>query len=176
MPKRTPTRYLPQLPEQQSWIRRQARRGLGPRVRSVMDSQDLSQEAQLAILKEADRCEFSDERSFRAWIRTVMRNIAAKAGRRPIPCVGEGEGMSRFPGSGSTPSMGLRREEARSRWRQLTLGLPKRDQKVVTLRLVEGLSFKDVGMRLGMEEGHARVTFNRSLQKLKAQTSPHVHG
>ena len=72
--------------------------------------------------------------------------------------------------------MGLRREEARSRWRQLTLGLPKRDQKVVTLRLVEGLSFNDVGMRLGMEEGHARVTFNRSLQKLKAQTSPHVHG
>ena len=149
---------------------------LGPRVRSVMDSQDLAQEVQLTALKGAERREFADERSFRAWIGVVMRNIAAKAGRRKGLLGGERESLSRIPGTGSTPSMGMRREDDRSRWRQLATGLSKRDQKVVTLRLVEGLSFNDVGMRLGMEEGHARVTFNRSLQKLKAQTSPHVHG
>ena len=148
---------------------------LGPRVRSVMDSQDLAQEVQLTALKGAERREFADERSFRAWIGVVMRNIAAKAGRRKGLLGGERESLSQMPGTGSTPSMGMRREDDRSRWRQLATGLSKRDQKVVTLRLVEGLSFQDVGMRLGMEEGHARVTFNRSLQKLKAQTSPHVH-
>jgi RNA polymerase sigma factor (sigma-70 family) len=168
MPKRTPTRYSPQLPEHQSWIRRQARRVLGPRVRSVMDSQDLAQETHLTALRDIGRCEFADERSFRAWIRVIMRNIAAKVGRRKGPLFGERESLSRIPGTGSTPSMGMRREDARGRWRHLASGLSKRDQKVVTLRLVEGLSFKDVGMRLGMEEGHARVAFNRSVKKLKA--------
>jgi len=140
-----------------------------------MDSQDLAQETQLTALKNAKRCKFSDERSFRAWIRVVMRNIAAKAGRRTGPFVGEKESLSGIPGSGSTPSTGMRREEARERWRRLTSRLSKRDQKVVTLRLAEGLSFKDVGMRLGMEEGHTRVVFNRSLHKLKVQTPLHVH-
>ena len=160
-------RYEPSLPAQQSWIRRQARRVLSSRARSVMDSQDLAQEAQHAALRDAGGCEFRSEGSFRAWMRVVLRNLAAKAMRRPLPVLSRGKGWSRIPGVGSTPSAGLRREDARGRWRRLSASLSKRDRKVVTLRLVEGLPFKAVGDRLGMDEGHARVTFNRCVKRLR---------
>ena len=46
--------------------------------------------------------------------------------------------------------------------------LPGRDQKVVTLRIVEGLSFREVGIRLEVSEAHARVIFSRSIARLRA--------
>jgi len=139
-----------------------------------MDSQDLAQEAQHAALREAGACEFSSEGSFRAWMRVVVRNLAAKAMRRPPPVPGEQDSWSRIPGAGSTPSAGLHREDARHRWRRLSASLSKRDRKVVTLRIVEGLPFKAVGDRLGMDEGHARVTFSRCLRKLRASVRDDV--
>ena len=162
-----PPRHRPDISANQSWIRRQARRALGKRGRSVMDSQDLAQEARRAALEDAERCEFADESSFRAWMRVVLRNLAAKATRRQRPDVPGDGGWSRIPGTGSTPSTGLHRADARRQWRQLSASLSKRDRNVVTLRIVEGLSFKAVGERLGMDEAHARVTFNRCLRKLR---------
>ena len=60
----------------------------------------------------------------------------------------------------------LRREEA-SEARALLSGLSGEVRRAVLLRTEEGLSFRQIGERLGRSEVWARVTVHRALKKLR---------
>lgn len=49
-------------------------------------------------------------------------------------------------------------------------------QDVLTLRLIDGLSFQDIGTILGKTSGNVRVMFHRALKALDATTNDSSHG
>ena len=158
----------PQLVQQQSWLRRRARGMLSPRLRRLMDSGDLAQDAYLLARRDMRGREFSGEPGFRSWLWTILRNLASGRARR-LPQDQAGEiSWSRLPGRESAPSSRLRgREQEREVARRLRV-LPKKEQTLVTLRVVEELPFREIAARLGLSEGAARVAFHRSIQRLRA--------
>ena len=52
-------------------------------------------------------------------------------------------------------------------WERLLEGLPLRERQVVILRIVEDLSSADTAGRLGMSEGHVRVTLHKAMARLR---------
>lgn len=148
------------------WIRSQAQRALGRRLRSTLDSEDIAQEARLRALPHLDAKRFPNRRAFRGWLRTIVRNVAAQTGRRPR--IGEGGvEWGEVAGEERSPSSKARRKESVLVVRRMLGRLPERDRKVVALRLEEDLPFKEVAQRLDLSESHARMIFSRSIRKLR---------
>ncbi len=52
---------------------------------------------------------------------------------------------------------------------ELIDGLPDAERELIAARYLEGLSFRQVGERLGIEEDAARVRVNRALEKVRGQ-------
>ena len=168
MPPRRKLVPSPELDQHQGWLRRRARGLLSPRLRRWMDSGDLAQDAWLLARRDMQGREFSGESGFRSWLWTLLRNLAAGKARRLPPDQAGEVSWSRLPGRESAPSSRLRgREQEREVARRLR-ALPKKEQAVVTLRVVEELPFREIAGRLGLSEGAARVAFHRSIQKLRA--------
>lgn len=163
-----PSRRNTQLVQEQSWLRRRARGLLSPRLRRWMDSGDLAQEAWLLARRDMRGRRFSGESGFRSWLWAILRNLAAGKARRLPPDQAGEVSWSRLPGREPAPSSGLRAlDQEREVARRLRI-LPEKERAVVTLRVVEELPFREISARLGLSEGAARVTFHRSIQKLRA--------
>ena len=164
-------RFEPSPALEQTWLRRQARRVLGDRLRTVVDSQDLAQEVQVLALEHARRARFAARRGFRGWLLAVLRNRAASLGRRrqPGPSDVDWEALA---ADGSSPSLGLKRQESAAEVRRRLGSLSERDREVVRLRVVEDLPWAEVAARIGIGEGHARVIFDRSAAKLARGREP----
>ena len=157
----------PRWSKHQSWARRRARRLLGPHLRSEMDSQDLAQ-ASFAEAWQARSCtRFDSPWAFRAWLSRVMGNLAVKAARRADRQQGGLEPDELAGRSSGSPSARMRGAERLGIARSLLKRLETREREVVTLRVVEDLSFREVGRRVGVSEGNARVIFSRSIKKLR---------
>ena len=45
--------------------------------------------------------------------------------------------------------------------------LPEKQRQAVTLRIYEGLSFKEVGAIIGSSEGAARVNYHHGIKRLR---------
>ena len=159
---------------ERTWLRRQARRMLGRNLRSVVDSQDLVQEVQVAALRAQAGKHFENERAFRSWLLVILRNLTAQLGRdwkRRRPSA-EDVAWSRLPGTASTPASSLVRRDGDDGLRRRLAHLSERDRQVVLLRIVEDHSFAEIGRRLGIREANARVLFNRNLRRLRERTAP----
>ena len=58
--------------------------------------------------------------------------------------------------------------EERREWLQLRIDeLPFKQKSTLTLRIFEGLSFKEIGQTLGCSAGSARVNYRHAALKLK---------
>ncbi len=155
-----------------SWVRRRARRLLGPALRRLLDTDDLVQEARAVELKEGTPERFPNRRARRAWLGVVLRNLAAKAARRVDRRDETRSGWSALAGREKSPSARLHTSEQRAALRALLRRLDDRDRKVVTLRIVEGLPFREVAARLELSEAHARVIFSRAVARLRSSAVP----
>ncbi|MFT4540699.1 MAG: RNA polymerase sigma-70 factor (ECF subfamily) [Planctomycetota bacterium] len=152
-----------------SWIRRQARRFLNPRLRRGMDSTDL---VNSVLLKEEQARSrngsmFPNQQARRGWIATALRNLVVSEARRRRPIDWE-DSFFDLPGSENSPSKNVREIEDYCNARKRLRVLSERDRAVVELRVVEEESFERVGARLGITETSARVIFHRSLKKLRS--------
>jgi len=162
--------FRPELDKEQSWLRQQARRIIGKRLRSVVDSQDLSQDAQLSALRDLEKRQFANRNAFRGWLRQILGNRArdvARGERRSPEPGAEDPSWSRIPGRELSPSRILQgTAEHGDLWRKLRK-LPERERAVLRLRIVEELSFAELAQRLSISEGNARVIFHRGVQHLR---------
>jgi RNA polymerase sigma factor (sigma-70 family) len=156
------------LGKQHSWLKRKARRLMGSRLRGWVESGDLAQQAQQEAFRSLDGKSFANLAAFRGWLLKILRHIAiGESRRRGVDLIEEG--WSRIPGEERTPSRVAAISDSGRFVRDRLRILPERERQVVLARVVDGERFAAIGERLGIAEGHARVIFHRSLEKLRTR-------
>ncbi len=158
-------------------IRERVERRMGPRLRQRGDTEDYVQDAVLRVLVEGPRFEVDDDEHFRMLLARVVENTLrdrhrwfaarrrAAARERPLPpttvlslCTG------RTPRE--TPSRAMDREEKEA-WVRLALDLLEDGpRELIVLHEWDGLSFPEIGKRLGTSEDAARMRYQRAVAKL----------
>ncbi len=105
---------------------------------------------------------------FRTWLFSITLNAARSAARRH-----KRRGEVRldtgadFPDLRTPPDARAARADAFARAARALADLPEKQRGAVSLRIYEGLSFKEIGEIIGCSEGSARVNFHHGIQKLR---------
>jgi RNA polymerase sigma-70 factor (ECF subfamily) len=111
---------------------------------------------------------FRADASFRTWLLTITANEAKgalrKQGRRRETAL-EDAGEVRSEDEGPAHEAIVRQEAGRAR--RLLERLPEKQRLSVTLRVEEGLSFKEIGEVIGSSEGAARVNYFHGIRRLR---------
>ena len=127
---------------------------------------DASQNSFLKAFKAVDR--FRGEAAFRTWLLAIAgneaRGLLRKVKRRREDRL---EDVDMLPAGGNDPSaeVALRSEVARVR--AVLADLPEKQRLSVSLRIFEGLSFREIGETIDSTEGSARVNYHHGIQRLR---------
>jgi RNA polymerase sigma-70 factor (ECF subfamily) len=166
-------------------LRRMIACRMDSRLSARIDPSDVVQDA----LAEANRQlpDYLSERPlpFYPWLRQIAWNRLVDLHRRHIlarrrsvdrevrdwPLLSDGstfELARRLVAKGSSPSVRLQREEARSRVQQALMQLSERDREILVLRYLEQLSTSETAAVLGIQEGAVKVRHFRALERVRA--------
>lgn len=149
------------------WMRRTARRLVGPRLRRWMDSSDLVQDAQVARQDAPPAVRNGPPAVRRRWLEKVMGNLAASyARRRDLQLSGSGR-WNEVAESTRTPDAKALAHEGEVDVRRRLRAMDERARKVILMRVVDDKSFAEIAERLGLSEGNARVIFHRALERMR---------
>jgi len=111
---------------------------------------------------------FRADAAFRTWLLTITANEAKGAlrrqGRRKETALEDAEEVRSEEGGPAHDTM-VRDEAGRAR--KMLEQLPEKQRLSVTLRIDEGLSFKEIGDVIGSSEGAARVNYFHGIRRLK---------
>lgn len=149
------------------------RLGAGDRLRASMDSEDLSQDVLLDLIDASGEFRGQTWKEFFAFVDALVgrrkvqharRLGAAKRGGFAAPEALPTEGGAAPAG---TPSHVAAQEEERERAKQLLDLLPDEERLPIQWRLLEELSYAEIGERLGISEEAARQRVSRGLKRLK---------
>lgn len=111
---------------------------------------------------------FRGESSFRTWLLAIAANEARGAMRRGGRRRETGlEDATDLPDGNPLPDETLSLRQERKRISKLIASLPEKQREAVTLRIFEGLSFREIGILLGSSEGAARVNYHHGLKRLR---------
>ncbi len=162
------------------WIRNYVASRLGPLLRARGETQDYVQEAMIEVLRYGPRFVMADKARFRSLLARIIENMLrdkhdwytakrrAIQKERPIPSDSILD-LDRPRQSVTRPSQAAGRRERES-WVRLALEfLDPDDRKVILLRQWDGLSFAEIGERIGLSEDAARMRLKRALPKLAKQ-------
>lgn len=137
---------------------------------SLVNDDDLAQDVVQDAFMKAFRAlaGFRGDSSFRTWLLTITANEARGAlrrrGRRKETAIEEaGEVASEEMGPAGAAIVA---QEA-GRARRMLEQLPDKQRMSVTLRIEEGLSFKEIGEIIGSSEGAARVNYFHGIRRLR---------
>jgi RNA polymerase sigma-70 factor (ECF subfamily) len=129
-------------------------------------AQDIVQDAFLKAFRALGG--FRADASFRTWLLTITANEARgalrKLGRRRETALDEVAEMATEewdPGEAAVTA-----QEA-GRARRLLERLPEKQRLSVSLRIEEGLSFREIGEVIGSSEGAARVNYFHGIRRLR---------
>ena len=135
-------------------------------VRDEDTAQDVVQDAFLKAFRALDS--FRADAAFRSWLFTITANEARgairKGGRRretALDDVGPVRSSDMSPADAAV--VALESERAR----RMMEGLPDKQRMSVSLRIDEGLSFKEIGEVIGSSEGAARVNYFHGIRRLR---------
>ncbi len=158
-------------------IRERIHHRLGPLLRKGGDTNDYLQDAVLEFFDFAPRFVVGSEEQLRGLLVRIVDNLLcdkhdwysarrrALARERPLPpttLLRLDEDLRREP----DPSDAAERHE-REAWVRLGIELLEpRDREAIVLREWDGLSFPDLGERLGVSEDAARMRYNRAFARL----------
>jgi RNA polymerase sigma-70 factor (ECF subfamily) len=135
-------------------------------VRDADVAADVVQDAFVKATRGLDG--YRGDSSFRGWLATIVKNEARSAlrttGRRNESDI-DAVAPVAAPGAGPDDRTVLR-DEAR-RVRAYVARLPEKQRLAVTLRIDQGLSFREVGEMIGSSEGSARVNYHHGITKLR---------
>jgi RNA polymerase sigma-70 factor (ECF subfamily) len=133
------------------------------------DAEDLSQEIFLKVFKSLDK--FNQEADFSTWLSSVARNYCIdhyRASKREKEVVVED--LLAFDlapaNAGSNPHRALEDRDRSSFLRQGLLELPDKLREAVVLRDLQGLSYQEMAVRLGLPEGTVKSRINRGREEL----------
>src|SRR5690349_22669646 len=110
---------------------------------------------------------FRGESSLRTWLFTIERRLmldrrrAERRSRETVP-VEESDNVSEY---GALDS--LIAEETQERVRRSLAALSPTQREVFTLRVQQGLSYKEIAEVVGSTEGAARVHYHNAIEKVK---------
>jgi len=129
-------------------------------------AQDVAQDAFLKAYRALG--DFRGDSAFRTWLLTIAANEARGALRR--------RGRQRetaLENAGPVTDRGLDPEEEAlmnteaQRARGMMEQLPEKQRLSVSLRVEEGLSFREIGTVIGSSEGAARVNYFHGIRRLR---------
>ncbi len=129
-------------------------------------AQDVVQDTFLKAFRALDR--FRGDASFRTWLLTITANEARGALRRQLR-----RKETAFEEAGLIQSKEKEPDEAAvmaqeaGRARALMEHLPEKQRLSVSLRIEEGLSFREIGEVIGSSEGTARVNYFHAIRRLR---------
>ena len=131
---------------------------------SEADAADAAQDGMVRALRGI--AGFRGEASFRTWLLSIVANEAKsflrRSGRRREAPLEDDLPEERERG---VEGVVARTEAARAR--ALMARLPEKQRLAVQLRVVEGLSFREVGEVIGSTEGAARVNYHHGIRRLR---------
>ena len=110
---------------------------------------------------------FRGASSFRTWLFTIERRLVldrrrAERRRRDKIEVQEGDAATEYDALD-----GLVADEVRARLSRATAGLSPTQREVFSLRVAEGLSYKEIADIVGTTEGAARVHYHNAMRAVK---------
>ena len=129
-------------------------------------AKDIVQDAFLKAIRALDR--FRGDAAFKTWLMTITANEARGALRkvkrwneRPI------EDAAPVPDDKVDPADTAVKADESARARALLDRLPEKQRLSVSLRIDEGLSFREIGDVIGSSEGAARVNYFHGIRRLR---------
>lgn len=154
---------------QSALVRRHADAAYRVAVSLTRDSdtaQDVVQDAFVKAFGALDG--FRGDASFKTWLLTITANEARgvfrKSKRRKETALDDaGPVVSPEPDPAERAVTALEAERARAKLEEL----PEKQRLSVTLRIDEGLSFREIGSVIGSSEGAARVNYFHGIRRLR---------
>lgn len=129
-------------------------------------AQDVAQDAFLKAFRALDR--FRGDASFRTWLLTITANEARGALRRQLrrkETAFEEVGSIRSEETAADKAAEVAQEAGRAR--AMMEHLPEKQRLSVSLRIEEGLSFREIGEVIGSSEGAARANYFHAIRRLR---------
>jgi RNA polymerase sigma-70 factor, ECF subfamily len=135
-------------------------------TRDSDSAQDVVQEAFIKVFRSLDR--FRGDASFKTWLMTITANEARGALRKskrwketPI------DEVAPLTAAGNDPAEIAVAAGESERARAMLERLPEKQRLSISLRIDEGLSFREIGAVIGSSEGAARVNYFHGIRRLR---------
>lgn len=138
-------------------------------TRNDQEAADIAQEALLKVLRHIDRFDAS-QGSFESWLWRIVLNTARDAGRaaaRRQALLDRLRSLGRAGLPSDAEALALRRLEDRQLLAAVRR-LPKHPRTVIALRFGAGLSYREVGHHMGINEAAALMATRRALSTLRS--------
>lgn len=159
-------------------IRHLIRRRSGSAVLKRASVDDIYQETVARAIGSAQSFQFSDDRSFLAWIGTIVRRVIARSlsgPARDTPTVrirraassGTGVSETDLSSGGRTPSSCAAAQERQKDLRKAMERLPDHYRRVLVLYKLEERSLSEVAARMGRTKGATCRLMARALGELR---------
>lgn len=137
-------------------------------VRSLGEREQVDEIVQDVFVRAFTSLEsFRGESSLRTWLFTIARRLVldrrrSVRRRREVADVNENDAATEF-----TALDGMIADEAEVRVREAVKRLSPTQREVFTLRVTEGLSYREIATLVGTTEGAARVHYHNALRTVK---------
>jgi RNA polymerase sigma-70 factor (subfamily 1) len=133
---------------------------------------DLVQTALLAAHVARDQFRGDSPEAYKGWVRRILLNVLGKFRRHWRRCQGRDVArevpLDHPTLDRDTPSHLARQSEQHEVLAAAVAALPDPQRHAVALRIDHGLSFVEIGRRLGKSADAARMLYNRALERLQA--------
>lgn len=144
----------------------------------LKDEDRAADATQDTFLKALDRLDgFRGESAFRTWLLAIARNEALGTirshGRRREEELTDAEGLS---DASLPPDENAVQQQELERVREVLGRLPEKQRLSVSLRLFDGLSFREVAEAIGSTEGAARVNYHYGISRMREWLHDESHG
>jgi len=155
---------------------------MGAELRSKLESMDLAQDVLFSALRDLGRFTYSSEGDFVRWLAKIAENRIRdnldklRAGKRDIrkevqlenhrPTTGKSFACAPEPIVTTTPSVILSRKEEFDRLSRAIDTLKREYREIILLTKIEGLSYGDIGKRLGKSADAVRMLCCRAMAAL----------
>lgn len=132
------------------------------------EAEDLTQEIFLKVFRRLDK--FRQDADFSTWLSSVARhycidNYRARKREREV-LVEDLLAFDHAPASSGNPHRALEDRDARSLVRRGLEQLPPKLREAVVLRDLQGLTYQEMAVRLGLPEGTVKSRINRGREEL----------
>jgi RNA polymerase sigma-70 factor, ECF subfamily len=159
------------------------RRRTGPRLRALVEVEDLYQDTCLKAYEAIRDFQFRGGNSLLPWLGRIAENVIRNAARHhfkthkryhqevslDLPCTGAASSapVRHLAAEGCSPSQAMSREERLKRLENAFRGLSKDHREAIFLARLRGLPIKEIAVRMGRSPDAVSMLILRALRELK---------